>query len=361
MKIGILTFCNSQSYGAALQMYALYRTLEGMGHDVELIHYQNPWMKKALHTAQMQNSSAMSRRIKRCAKRLIHHRLFRVFRRFERKMVCFPSSLVTDRRKLSDIAKRYDAVVCGSDQVWNPDITGSDLSYFFDFCGSGTRRISYAPSFGVEKLPDRFAQAAAEELRRFAAVSVREEEGCALVGEMLGSTPTLVLDPTFLRDRAQWEAEEEPCSTQGEDYILYYPVRSNGCLWSYCEKLAEETGLKILKIGGGPKDRSTEKVRYMKDVGPAELLYLIHHAKYIGTNSFHGMALAINYRKNFFVELSSTTNSRMAQLVRSFGLEGRVIRDARTVLPLETDYSVTNERLPEWKERSLQFLREALT
>lgn len=342
-------------------MYALYRTIAEMGHDVELIHYQNSWMKKALHTAQMQNSSGISRRIKRCAKRLIHHRLFRVFRRFERKMVCFPGRLVTDRRKLPEIAKRYDAVVCGSDQVWNPDITGYDLSYFFDFCGSDTKRISYAPSFGVEKLPEQFAQAAAEELRRFAAVSVREEEGFALVGEMIGSTATLVLDPTFLRDRAQWEAEEEPYFTQCEDYILYYPVRSTGCSWSYCEGLAERTGLKILKIGGGLKDRSTEKVRYLKDVSPGELLYLIHHAKYVVTNSFHGMALAINYRKDFFVELSSATNSRMAQLVRSFGLESRVIKDAQTALPLETDYSTTNEMLPKWKEQSLQFLRDALT
>lgn len=361
MKIGILTFCNSQSYGAALQMYALYRTIAEMGHDVELIHYQNPWMKKALHTAQMQNRPRLIRWGRRTGKRLLHGRLFRVFRRFERKMVCFPGRLVTDRRKLPEIAKRYDAVVCGSDQVWNPDITGYDLSYFFDFCGSDTRRVSYAPSFGVEKLPEQFAKTAAEELHRFSAISVREEEGSALVREMIGRTPTLVLDPTFLRDSKQWEAEEEPYATKGEDYILYYPVRSTGCSWSYCEGLAERTGLKILKIGGGLKDRSTEKVRYLKDVSPGELLYLIHHAKYVVTNSFHGMALAINYRKDFFVELSSATNSRMAQLVRSFGLESRVIKDARTALPLETDYSTTNEMLPKWKERSLQFLREALT
>lgn len=37
MKIGILTFHESNNYGAALQCYALQEVLKSMGHDVWVI------------------------------------------------------------------------------------------------------------------------------------------------------------------------------------------------------------------------------------------------------------------------------------------------------------------------------------
>ena len=38
---------------------------------------------------------------------------------------------------------------------------------------------------------------------------------------------------------------------------------------------------------------------------------MLHHARYVFTNSFHGTAFSINYRKDFYVEFSSLTNSRL--------------------------------------------------
>jgi hypothetical protein len=39
--------------------------------------------------------------------------------------------------------------VCGSDQVWNTDITHHDYSYFRIFVGQ-SEKAAYAPSFGLE-------------------------------------------------------------------------------------------------------------------------------------------------------------------------------------------------------------------
>ena len=50
MKVGILTFPNSVSYGACLQMIALQNTVRRMGHEVEIIRYHNPYMKAEKHT-----------------------------------------------------------------------------------------------------------------------------------------------------------------------------------------------------------------------------------------------------------------------------------------------------------------------
>ena len=46
MKIGILTFHRAINYGAVLQCYALYTTLQSMGHDVEIIDYRPGTIQK---------------------------------------------------------------------------------------------------------------------------------------------------------------------------------------------------------------------------------------------------------------------------------------------------------------------------
>lgn len=59
MKIGILTFPDATGYGAALQMYGLYRTVQENGVEAEVINYQNPYMKTRKHTSAIQKCSDM--------------------------------------------------------------------------------------------------------------------------------------------------------------------------------------------------------------------------------------------------------------------------------------------------------------
>lgn len=44
MKIGILTFHLAHNYGAVLQCFALQETLRGIGHDVMVVNYQQPYV-----------------------------------------------------------------------------------------------------------------------------------------------------------------------------------------------------------------------------------------------------------------------------------------------------------------------------
>ena len=46
-------------------------------------------------------------------------------------------------------------------------------------------------------------------------------------------------------------------------------------------------------------DFNDENCREMADCGPSEFLYLIHHADYLFTDSFHGTVFAILYGTNF--------------------------------------------------------------
>ena len=76
MNVGILTFPNSISYGAALQMYALYHTVETLGHTPEVINYQNAYMKNEKH---FRPKTWLRLNIAR----LLHQKKYRKFRLFE--------------------------------------------------------------------------------------------------------------------------------------------------------------------------------------------------------------------------------------------------------------------------------------
>ena len=356
MKVGILTFPNSTSYGAVLQMYALYHTVEALGHAPEVINYHNAYMKAERHVSKQSWVRTM-------AQHLLHYRQYRKFHSFEKRhMVRYPSTAFSDPAKLPELAKRYCAIICGSDQVWNPDITGADLSYFLNFCDKQTNRVAYAPSFGLSDFSSDFSNAIREDLKKFHALSVRETPGQKVVEELTERDVPLVCDPTFLVNAEEWHALEREHPAAKEPYILYYTIRSSASLWKQCRAFAGKTGLKIVVVGGNPlkkwKNRDS-RVTYAVDIGPEEWLYLVHHARYVVTNSFHGTAFSVNYRKDFYVEFSSLTKSRLTQITQALGLCAQVTGEK----PLNgepVDYSTADRVLPLMREASMDYLSNAL-
>ena len=361
MKVGVMTFPHSTSYGAVLQMYALCRAVEELGHSAEAIHYHNAFMKALKHTS---IGKAHFRTAHRIARSVLHRRLERAFREFENRFVpLYPEKSFSDKKKLSLADKRYDAVICGSDQVWNPDITDRDLSYFLDFCTENTGRIAYAPSFGVEDLEEEYAASVRKELMQFAALSVREASGQTLISRLTGKDAPVVLDPTMLLEAAEWNALEQPHPLAQGEYILYYTVRSSGSLWASCRALSEKTGMKIVVVGGNAIKVMRNRdpmVAYAVDASPAEWLYLIRHARYVVTNSFHGTAFSAIYRKDFYVELSSTTNTRLSHITDMLGLRDRIVSGGLCDGGTACDYAKAEEVLPTLQAASLAYLHQAL-
>ena len=364
MKVGILTFPNSTSYGATLQMYALYSTVNKLGHKAEIINYHNAYMKARKHLGQLSTMRRLRNLVKRASGAVLHRRLGVVFRQFEAQNVdLFPKKAFDDKSCLGNLSDRYGAVICGSDQVWNPNITDWDMSFFLDFCGEHTRRISYAPSFGVESLsPERVSSASAE-LKKFHAISSREESGRVLVKQMTGEDVPVVVDPTMLLSSEEWINIEKAHPLANGEYILYYTVYSSQSLMKYCRELSKKTGLKIIVIGGNAIRKMKNRdpmFDYAVDVSPSEWLYLMHHARYVVTNSFHGTAFSINYRKDFYLEFSSPANSRLEHIISMLGLESRVIGDGMDDPALACDYSFADQKLPVLCSESMMYLEDAL-
>lgn len=363
MKIGIMTFPNSVSFGATLQMYALYRAVERLGVQPEIINYQNTYMKAENHINAIRNTGSASKKLRYTVRRLLHFRQFRGFREFEKQMRLYPDTSVENPEMLPLIAQRYDGVICGSDQVWNPYITGGDVAYFLDFCGPETKRISYAPSFGVSELAEDFQTIIKPELNQFSTISVREAEGAMILRQLLGHEVSLVLDPTFLLEMGEWEKLERKHPAAEGEYILYFTVFSSESLMAFCKELADKTNKKIVVVGGNVlrQLRNRDKqVVYAWDLTPGQWLHLIHHASCVVTNSFHGTAFAIHYQKDFYVEPAPRANSRLTQIICTCGLEERVVGKCEADLEAHIDYEKVRERLAPEAERSLTYLRESI-
>ena len=365
MKVGTLTFHGAHNYGSVLQAYALQVVLNDVvgENEHEIINFRKNEQKAYYST--INKGKGIAIRIGNIYNWLYRKQLNEKHKKFEDfiKKYLPLSKEVNKSEDVKKIVENYEIVICGSDQVWNPDITGNDLSYFLDFCGEETRRISYAPSFGVEELSESYGKLVKQQLLQFSAISVREEAGKKLIQDLTGRDPQLVIDPTRLMDWQEWECCEKEHPAAVGEYILYYTVRSSQSLWKYCLELAQKRNIKILRIGSNfisKRIKAENNVEYVCDVSPGEWLYLIHHANCVVTNSFHGTAFAINYRKDFFVEFSSLTNSRLSNIVDLFGLEKQVVGNADSDYFSEVDYSKTEIILPEMQKASLEYLKRAL-
>lgn len=357
--IGILTFPHSASHGAALQMYALYDAVLSLGERPKIINYYSTYMRHVRHTNSA-NVGTLRSLCYRTVRKVVHLRTIIGFHRFEEQMDHLPQRSFSDRACLKTIASDCSAVICGSDQVWNPDITNYDLSYFLDFCGSGTKRIAYAPSFGFTNFPAEYDAAITNELKQFDAISIRESQGREKVKKLIGKEPQIVLDPTFLVPREKWEALGIPCKTPAR-YILYYAINRSEEMVKFCKQLSEKTGLPIVVAGGNiiSKIQSHGKsVQYVPDTDPLRWIYLVSNATYVVTNSFHGLSFSIIFRKNFFLDLSSRTNDRLEHLISMLGLERQIIRKGITTEAI--DYKAADTILDSMVDSSFDYLRQAL-
>ncbi len=364
MKVGILTFPNSISYGASLQMYALYRAVQTQGHVPEIVNYHNAYMKAERHHDKQATSSVAKRFLHTRVRMLLHHRLYAAFHRFEAKyMAMYPTRAFSKKERLIACARRYGAVICGSDQVWNPHITDSDMSYFLDFCGEGTRRISYAPSFGVETFSVPFAAAVQTELAGFSAVSVREASGARWLASLGVKDVSVVADPTFLLEEREWQTIEKKHPAAEGEYILYFTVHRSDKLFQRCRAWAQQSGIKMIAVGGNPFKRWKNRdplLEYAVDISPDEWLYLMRHARYVVTDSFHGTAFSVIFRKDFFVQYPPHANVRLVHLIEELGLCDRVISPDTAFHTASVIYDAADRRRTEMKTFSQQFLTNAL-
>ena len=343
MKIGLLTYHHSMNYGAVLQTYATCRVLKELGHEVELIDFRHP--EKASNWS------------------LPFYFKVKAFNRFKSLHYAPYSKYIDTIEQLRLRRFDYDCIMVGSDQTWNPNISREKrLAYFLSFGSDECKRISFASSFGVSAWPEKYFEdipLIRKALESFSAISVREKTGQLLLKETFGVDSTVVLDPTlFHKDYKELIGEVK----ETEDVIC--------CLLHRPEKqLKKVRELDAYLHTKGKVISTIWPVRGLNYVYPPSIeswLKYIAGAKFVVTDSFHGVAFSLVFNREFVVITPDIgKNSRLKDLMDTLGLSNRYYYDTDVIdyeklISSKIDYQKVNELLQREREYSWRFLKDNL-
>lgn len=362
MKTGLVTFYHIHHYGAVMQAYATQRAVEQLGSQCEIFNYYVNQNNDLFRKPTGLGSAAAD------AHTALHYKEMKD--RYDRFEEFTARNLhITEHRyeSLEELrgAPECDVYLSGSDQIWNPKIfpDGHFDPVFFSQFTSG-RKISYAPSFGVPRIPEGMEATLKEYLDGFSHLSSREARGQAIIREVAGREVPVVLDPTLLLQQEDWaDLAAEPKQKGG--YILCYCISKPGALEPYIRRLQEETGLSVVQLCG-IRQKVHPKTECVFSAGPAEFLGLFRRATYVCTNSFHGTVFSIQFQKPFFTavspsEMSAPEQSRIYSLLDRLGLANRIIGKGDTAgLLYPVDWDAVSVRLNAERQKSLDYLRCAL-
>lgn len=353
MKIGILTHQYINNYGAFLQAYALHQAISKMFPEdqVEIIDYVN--MKHFIINTCGWYRFYKDRENFACW--IQKTKLPRTFGLARKKNMVL-SKTVFNAKQINSL--NYDCIIVGSDEVWNFKDKKANARLKF---GEGLKcknLIAYAPSVGKtnpnEELPDYVVNG----IKKFKALSARDDLTFELGEKITGKKPTRVLDPTFLGDfpRAQLKVANKP-------YIMFY----------YCEKLpdnilnqifeyAKSHGLAI--YGAGECDKRYSEISV--NLTPFEWVEMFRNAEFVFTGTFHGAVFSILNRRQFKVYLTNESRiKKVRALLKEMGIENREIVD-HYVFDLEKqkneiNYKMVYETIDRKREESREYLKSAIS
>lgn len=351
-RVGVITLPFTPNYGWLLQAYALQRVLAKLGYAPVLIYRK--WDKCK------QNSGFFN-----AVKRWIYYHVLcrKLYNFFQNKLI--KTRLYRDLQSIKTVVDDYklDAVIVGSDQVWRFENTrGVGYNYFLDFVqGNNVIRIAYAASFGVDCWTGSVGELkeARELLKRFKAISVREESGVKLCHDMLGVNASMVLDPTLLLNAIDYDEliSRKMCNNNDailSTYILDATIEKD----RYVNDVAAKKQLRIKSLY---VDNRKGRIHTYSSL--QRWLSGIRDARFVIVDSFHGMVFSIIFRKNFLVIANIHRGlTRFESFLSMLGLSNRLVYDINkldyNIINQNIDYEKVDKILNQQRELSIKFLKE---
>ncbi len=365
MKIAIITINDNNNYGNRLQNYALQQFLKSGFCNVDSIWYSE------------KENSILNKKIwtwKSIIKYIINKGNFRDYvnkyylrdvlrtyniRKFTRKYI----NTKYDFTIKEDLDNEYDYFIVGSDQVWNPNFWyGKEINSIARFLKftSKEKRISYAASIAIPKIPKDKEQFFKDSLNEMKSISMREKAGADLVKDLTGREVSVVVDPTILLSKEEWQKIELKSEWySGEKYILTYFLGNPSPV---IEKIAKKNNWKIYNLMDKDNfDLYTSRVE--------EFVYLINHAQLVVTDSFHASVFSILMNTPFLVvnrqEIGmADMTSRIETLMELFGYQDRYIINGECKLSeneiLYMDFSNVKSIQEREIKRSTEYMKKAL-
>lgn len=371
-KVALMTWYTYYNYGTSLQVTALTKCIQKLGYDVFIIAYEpkGTLYKTPKKITLQWITKKIIKKILNTKKTYLSLEREILFKNYLSKRLK-ETSKCRSYSELHDLNKEYDAFVCGSDQIWSP--LCYDDKYFLSFVENSEKMIAYAPSVGSIKIDNEIVKEKMQKnISRFTKyLSVREQQGADLIKDLTGLDAKVVIDPTLLLSSNEWDEYVDINTSkqlEEQEYIICYFLGERNNYMDYVKKLSKKLNVPYYLIPVTQEDKnSRNSVPF--EVGPVEFISLIKNAKYICTDSFHGMVFSINYNKPFSVfkrfkdNDPRNQNSRIFNLLRLVSLEDRLIdydNFSNFENVLKCNFEKVNKKLQKLRSNCLSYLEASL-
>lgn len=363
MRIAILTFHRAYNCGAMLQAWALQTVLQRMGHEVEFpdVNHVGETFRVVLWRSGLWGK--------------IRNFLGWVYVQYRSRGVDLVRKFAFGRfmdkelnHKKFNGWDRYDLIVVGSDQVWNPRCVG--MNDFPLFLGQGIDpkipMVGYAVSAGDGDIPGDEVKRLRNAAKRFSALSFREPR----LRDLLASNGPIVCDPTLLLRRTDYTPIECGKKLGAKPFLFVYAVSDVRAILPKARAVAEHLGLRLIvaDVYRRPGDKSAKVRNNCWALSPDRLLAYIRDADCVIVSSFHGCVFSILYQKRFACLYGENTggNEKMGRqqnlLARLGLLDHRLSSDAPVAdvaAALTSAYRIDG-RLDAMTRESMEYLRAAV-
>ncbi len=350
--VDIVTYCEWNSYGSILQAWALKHFLTSAGCDVNHIRLNTISSEAVKLYFKGKNLKNLLINADRFFNRKNLQRRFDLTTKFFSENFNFIK--YKDYEQLKNSPPIADAYIAGSDQIWNPN--SMTPFFYLDFVSDTTKKLSYAASMGVSKIPEHRKNDWYNAVRSFQYVSVRENEVKQIIQSEIDKDVYVHIDPTFLVDKDDWRAIEKPYSIK-QPYILVYALYWDKKFNTQLKELHRKTGLPIIAISSQLQQVYSQRKLY--DVSVQEFLWLFDNASYIVTSSFHGVAFSIIFEKKFSVVINPQKPSRLNAVLDTFEIENIAIE--RLHDNNGHDYKKVRAIILNEREKSDEYLRRGIS
>lgn len=349
MKIGILTFHRAHNYGAVLQCYALQEVLERLGHDVQVIDYRQPYIESVYAVFNWKyffsllwhlHAKTFLCYLKHMGRRIHRAYMYRHFRDVYLHL--------TGECCSQDIPP-LEGYVIGSDQVWSLHCTEvMDKVYWGQF--SRPRHsmvVGYAISATSQSLHRIGERKIKECLSAFSALSFRERKIREEIFRVTGIDGEVVLDPALLLPVNSWD---KLANKNRRESVVVYLME-----YRFSRKVKKEIYGKISQLACslhcGVTDLSDNKV------SPSAFVACFKSARYVITNSFHGVAFALTFGKPLYaIRCHDMLDERYVNLLAMVGGQAMLVDTDFLPIPLYVDYAPIGRALDEERRKSMDYL-----
>ena len=370
-KVGIVTLNGYFNYGNRLQNYALQEVIEKLGFDCETIINKTNLQKQKSSVKKnsidvfleknlkekidMINYKINKNKIKEC-----NANRYDIFVRFSKKYINETPFNISTNYIPKDLKNRYKYFMSGSDQVWNPNDSMVSEINFMTFAPK-YKRLTYAPSFGVSKIPQQYKEDYKNWLDGIENISVREQEGAKIIKDLTGKDAIVVVDPTMLLTKEQWMsiAKKHENKPKKKYLLTYFLGGISKEVNKKIKKIAKQNNLQVVNL-------ATLKDKKYYATGPSEFIDYINDASLFMTDSFHGCVFSVLLETPFIVceRLGHTKeqnmSSRIETFLEKFQLQSRKFDRVTDEILFEKNYIEANEILEIERKKSCHYLEGVL-